>query len=104
MYYLLGLYDTIALGRDASVIFYHNWVNHVKETVPANRLLVFEPTQGWQPLCEFLDVPIPDGPFPYVNDTQSMLWTFMKIKVLSYTIVYGIPIAAAFMLAYIMYF
>ena len=28
--------------------------------------------QGWGPLCEFLDVPIPDCPFPRVNDTEEM--------------------------------
>ena len=102
MYCLLGLYDAIDLGQDASVRYYNNWTNYIKRTVPSNRLLVFEPKQGWQPLCKFLDVPIPEGPFPHVNDAQSLLWTFTKTKVLAYTIVYGIPTATAFLLAYIL--
>lgn len=40
----------------------------VRETVPADRLLVFEVKQGWAPLCEFLEVPVPEGVFPRTND------------------------------------
>jgi hypothetical protein len=48
----------------------HN--REVQETVPAPRLLVFEVKQGWQPLCEFLAVPVPAGePFPHVNDAEA---------------------------------
>ena len=103
MLYFLGLLDAIASGQDASVTFYNNWVDHVKQTVPPHRLLVFEHKQGWQPLCEFLDVPIPEGTFPHVNDNQSMLWNFTKLKILSYTTLCGIPIATAFTLAYTMF-
>lgn len=40
----------------------------VKETVPAARLLVFDVKQGWEPLCDFLGVDLPDGLFPRTND------------------------------------
>ncbi|MEM7539320.1 MAG: sulfotransferase family protein [Chloroflexota bacterium] len=41
----------------------------VQQVVPTERLLVYEVSQGWTPLCNFLDVPIPtDTPFPHVND------------------------------------
>lgn len=33
-----------------------------------DRLLVWTATDGWEPLCEFLEVPIPETPFPRVND------------------------------------
>ena len=39
----------------------------VIDTVPSDRLLVFHPKDGWEPLCEFLNVPVPDKPFPRVN-------------------------------------
>ena len=29
------------------------------DTVPAERLLVWDPKEGWEPLCEFLEVPVP---------------------------------------------
>lgn len=46
----------------------HN--QEVIESVPADRLLVFEVTQGWEPLCRFLDVPVPNRPFPHLNDKK----------------------------------
>jgi hypothetical protein len=41
----------------------------VRETVPAGRLLEWTPTDGWDPLCERLGVPIPEQPFPLTNQT-----------------------------------
>jgi hypothetical protein len=43
----------------------------VQESVPADRLLVWAPTDGWEPLCKFLELPIPDAPFPRVHDTKA---------------------------------
>lgn len=40
----------------------------VISAVPEERLLVFDVRSGWDPLCEFLDVPVPDEPFPNLND------------------------------------
>lgn len=40
----------------------------VRSTVPADRLLEFDVAQGWEPLCEFLEVSVPAAPFPFVND------------------------------------
>lgn len=48
---------------------FEDHIDEVKRVVPADRLLVFSPKEGWAPLCAFLDVPVPDGPFPRVNDT-----------------------------------
>lgn len=44
-------------------------VEEVKAAIPPDRLLVFEVAQGWGPLCDFLNVPVPDEPFPRTNDT-----------------------------------
>lgn len=44
----------------------------VRERIPADRLLVFEVAEGWKPLCEFLDVPVPAEDFPRVNDTAEV--------------------------------
>ena len=42
-------------------------VQEVQERVPADRLLVYEVSQGWQPLCDFLGCAVPDQPFPNIN-------------------------------------
>lgn len=39
----------------------------VRKIVPAKRLLVFTPSDGWGPLCDFLQVPVPVQPFPRSN-------------------------------------
>ncbi|MEQ4719286.1 sulfotransferase family protein [Nonomuraea sp. B19D2] len=43
-------------------------VAEVKAAIPADRLLVFEAGDGWEPLCAFLGTPVPEGPFPQVNE------------------------------------
>jgi hypothetical protein len=50
---------------------FERWNDRVKAEVPAERLLVWEPGDGWEPLCEFLEVAVPEGPVPRVNDTAA---------------------------------
>jgi Sulfotransferase domain len=47
------------------------WNQTVIDTVPSERLLVWDPKEGWEPLCEFLDAPVPEQPLPHVNDTEN---------------------------------
>jgi hypothetical protein len=47
------------------------WNQSVIDGVPAERLLVWDPKDGWGPLCEFLEVDVPDTPLPNVNDTEN---------------------------------
>ena len=53
--------------RAFMVDYFESHVAAVKAAILAERLLVYEVKQGWGPLCEFLDVPAPDAPFPRVN-------------------------------------
>jgi hypothetical protein len=46
----------------------HN--EEVQRSIPADRLLVYEVTAGWEPLCEFLGCRIPQEPFPKTNSTE----------------------------------
>ena len=43
--------------------------DELKAALPAERLLVWSAKDGWEPLCEFLEVPVPDQPFPEINDS-----------------------------------
>jgi len=47
----------------------HN--QEVRDTIEPVRLLVFDVREGWAPLCRFLEVPVPDEPFPRLNDTAT---------------------------------
>ena len=57
----------------------HN--QHVKATCPKDKLLIFEAKDGWEPLCKFLDLPIPTVPYPHVNDTAEMQKIQMIINI-----------------------
>jgi len=67
-----GLFGSVMAGEDEAVRFYNEWTKEVKNSVPADRLLIFDVKQGWQPLCNFLNLPVPEKPFPNVNDSQEM--------------------------------
>jgi hypothetical protein len=56
-------------GYAISVFTEHNAA--VQREVPADRLLVYRVGDGWEPLCRFLGVPVPDEPFPHLNDGES---------------------------------
>jgi hypothetical protein len=60
------LNDHPKLGRQAYLK--HN--AHVRDISPKDKFLEFNVKEGWGPLCDFLEVPVPDTPFPRVNDTK----------------------------------
>jgi hypothetical protein len=67
------IYDPLG-GRtqdhDALIGYYNAHNAQVRATIPPDRLLVYEVAEGWQPLCDFLGVPVPDGPMPKANTTE----------------------------------
>ena len=44
--------------------------DEVRAAIAPERLLTYDVAEGWQPLCDFLAVPVPDGPFPRTNTTK----------------------------------
>jgi hypothetical protein len=54
--------------RDHAIAAFEAHNAAVRREVPADRLLVCEPGVGWQTLCDFLEVPVPDEPYPHLND------------------------------------
>ena len=52
--------------------YFDRHTDAVRAGVPKQRLLEYEVSQGWQPLCEFLGVDVPDTPFPKVNSREEM--------------------------------
>jgi len=51
----------------------------VKEAIPASQLLVFSVKDGWEPLCTFLDMPVPDEPFPRSNSREEF-WELVNVS------------------------
>ncbi|HEX5852486.1 MAG TPA: sulfotransferase [Solirubrobacteraceae bacterium] len=58
-------------GQMIDVMNRHN--EEVKAAIPPERLLVWSVTDGWEPLCEFLEVPVPGVPLPHINDRKEFL-------------------------------
>ncbi|WUH97272.1 sulfotransferase family protein [Spirillospora sp. NBC_00431] len=54
--------------RDHVLRVFDEHIAEVKAAIPAGRLLVFDVKEGWEPLCAFLGVPVPDEPFPQSNE------------------------------------
>jgi hypothetical protein len=53
----------------ANMAAYDSWLDRVRRTAPPERLVEWEASEGWRPLCAALDVPVPDEPFPVTNST-----------------------------------
>lgn len=58
--------------EDAGVRAFERHTETVRAGLPADRLLIFDVREGWEPLCRFLDVEVPDEPFPRLNDADGL--------------------------------
>lgn len=58
--------------RARTIAAFNRWNEEVIATVPAEKLLIYEVKQGWEPLCAFLGVSMPTTPFPRKNDRRQM--------------------------------
>jgi hypothetical protein len=60
---------------------FNKHIEDVKAHVPADRLLVYDVRDGWEPLCAFLGKPVPPEPLPHLNKKENfktMLQSLMK--------------------------
>lgn len=64
-------FDDRMHDREHLIKRFNEHVEDVKASIAPERLLVFEAKDGWEPLCEFLEVPVPEGDYPRVNDTEA---------------------------------
>lgn len=74
------LFDGKPNDHDTLIRVFNEHNAAVKAALPPARLLVFEAKEGWAPLCKFLNVAIPDGPYPRVNSKEDVQAIFDMIK------------------------
>lgn len=72
--------------RAAAIAHYEQHIADVKAAVPPDRLLVFTVDQGWEPLCNFLGVPVPAEAFPNVNDRAQIKKVIAGMSIGAYVI------------------
>lgn len=82
---------------DRNVYDRHN--AHVQELIAKEQLLVYNISEGWEPLCRFLEVPMPNEPFPNLNERgamQAIYFGMMAFGAFTWTMYLGGVAAAAY--------
>ena len=64
--------------RDHAIATYNRNTEEVMETVNPDRLLVHHLGDGWEPLCRWLSLPLPDTSYPSGNTTQNLVERLRK--------------------------
>ncbi len=67
-----GTFDGRFEEREHAINVFQKNIDRAKKVIPPDKLLVFQATDGWEPLCTFLDVPVPQGPYPHVNEAAKL--------------------------------
>jgi Sulfotransferase domain len=67
---LEGIFDNKMSDRAHATRVFREHIAEVQATIGAERLLIFDLREGWDPLCAFLGVPVPDFPFPKTNSSK----------------------------------
>lgn len=62
--------------KQQMIALYNQHEERVKQCVPEDRLLIFDASEGWEPLCKFLGAEVPDVPFPVTNTPNYYNRTF----------------------------
>ena len=52
---------------EQAIRMFNQHTKEVVDIIDSDRLLIYNVREGWEPLCQFLDKPVPDAPFPRVN-------------------------------------
>jgi hypothetical protein len=96
-----GNLKSVFNDREKAIEAYEEWIDSVKNTVPADRLLVYKVKEGWKPLCDFLGVPVPEGKeFPFINERKSFKRWIRLLRVLNWLV----PVLVAAVTILIIYF
>ncbi len=59
--------------KDACIASFKAHNEHVMNTAPKDRLLVWNAKDGWEPICERLGLPVPEEPFPRANTKEEFI-------------------------------
>jgi hypothetical protein len=60
-------------NKDKVIERYNRHNEEVIKIIPKEKLLLLNPADGWKPLCEFLNVPVPTTQFPKSNTRKEFL-------------------------------
>jgi hypothetical protein len=96
------MFDGKFEDRRYAIEVFNRWNEEVRESVPAEKLLVYEVKEGWEPLCDFLGIAVPAGkPFPHLNDAVAFRKMIRRRTVLAFAALTGGAALAALALLYL---
>ena len=69
-----NLWSAVEAGELTAQKYFEDWNAKVIQSVPKDRLLIYNVKDGWEPLAKFLNVtPVAkDIPFPKINDADTV--------------------------------
>lgn len=76
-----GQFKGLFEDKATAIEIYEAHFEKIKATIPPSQLLVFKVQDGWQPLCDFLDLPIPNTPFPNTHQRKKFNQRMDKLLV-----------------------
>lgn len=95
------IFDARIYSLDEQIDLYHRHNAFVRQVVPKDKLLEYDPKQGYEPLCKFLNVPVPTDErgnqldFPHANDSARMQRGFKFVTALGF-VIWGVAIGGAY--------
>ncbi|RGP73443.1 hypothetical protein FSPOR_2025 [Fusarium sporotrichioides] len=77
--------------KDKALEWYRAQYQEFRDRIPEERRFEYTITEGWEPLCDYLDVPVPEvedaetgkmvvAPFPHLNDGETFRQNSQVIK------------------------
>lgn len=79
-----GAFEGRFEDRSFAISVFNQHILEVQKNIPADRLLIHSAKEGWEPMCEFLNVPVPDTPYPKVNEAKELKRVVLLLKFLGW--------------------
>ena len=76
---LVGSAETLPAAKARSREQYKKHYAFIRSLVAQDRILSYDLSNGWEPLCKFLGKPVPEVPFPNLNDSTSNKQSFKEL-------------------------
>jgi hypothetical protein len=64
------LYGPNLKDKESVLKAHQRYEEETLKSLPKDKVLIFSVKDGWEPLCAFLGVPVPNEPFPKANSTE----------------------------------
>jgi len=79
-----GVWLEAVLGEEKlAAEFCSDWEREVLASVEEQKLLVFQASDGWEPLCSFLNKPVPTTQYPRLNNALQFQEGYTRFRLLT---------------------